>query len=83
MKQLLDRRTWKPKIFHNFKGDDSDGDALIANVALYTSSAPTYLPSADGYIDGGVFANNPSVVALAQAISGKINLMKWHRLTKW
>ncbi len=64
-------RTWKPKIFHNFKGDDSDGDALIANVALYTSSAPTYFPSADGYIDGGVFANNPSVVALAQAISRK------------
>jgi patatin-like phospholipase/acyl hydrolase len=61
--------TWKPKIFHNFKGGDSDGDALIANVALYTSSAPTYFPSADGYIDGGVFANNPSVVALAQAIS--------------
>jgi uncharacterized protein len=62
-------RTWKPKIFHNFKGADSDEDVLIANVALYTSSAPTYFPSADGYIDGGVFANNPSLVALAQAIS--------------
>lgn len=62
-------RTWKPKIFHNFAGPDSDGDARIADVALYTSAAPTYFPSADGYIDGGVFANNPSIVALAQAIS--------------
>jgi patatin-like phospholipase/acyl hydrolase len=62
-------RTWKPKIFHNFSGDDSDGDQLVAKVALYTSSAPTYFPSADGYIDGGVYANNPSIVALAQAIS--------------
>ena len=65
------KRTWKPKIFHNFKGPDSDGDALAANVALYTSAAPTYFPSVDGYIDGGVYANNPSIVALAQAISKK------------
>ncbi|AXI03616.1 patatin-like phospholipase family protein [Aquirhabdus parva] len=65
------QRTWKPKIFHNFKGSDCDDDCLIADVALYTSAAPTYFPSADGYIDGGVFANNPSVVAIAQAISQK------------
>lgn len=62
-------RTWKPKIFHNFSGADTDGEFLAADIALYTSSAPTYFPSADGYIDGGVFANNPSVVALVQAIS--------------
>ena len=61
-------RSWKPKIFHNFPGDDSDGDRLARDVALYTSAAPTYFPSADGYIDGGVFANNPSLCALAQAL---------------
>lgn len=65
------RRTWKPKIFHNFKGSDSDQDVFAADVALYTSSAPTYFPSADGFIDGGVYANNPSIVAVAQAISKK------------
>jgi len=63
------KRTWKPKIFHNFAGNDSDAKFLLSDVALYTSSAPTYFPSADGYIDGGVFANNPSMVALVQAIS--------------
>jgi len=65
------KRTWKPKIFHNFTGSDSDGAARAADVALYTSSSPTYFPSADGYIDGGVFANNPSMVAVAQAISNQ------------
>lgn len=64
-------RTWKPKIFHNYRGTDSDGMMLVSDVALYTSSAPTYFPSADGYIDGGVYANNPSIVALSQAVSSK------------
>jgi patatin-like phospholipase/acyl hydrolase len=60
------QRTWKPKIFHNFPGTDSDGAQLAYKVGLYTSAAPTYFPSEDGYIDGGVFAPNPSMCALAQ-----------------
>ena len=60
------RRTWKPKLFHNFPGPDSDSSLLAYKVGLYTAAAPTYFPSADGYIDGGVYASNPSMCALAQ-----------------
>jgi hypothetical protein len=61
-------RLWKPKFFHNFKGSDSDGREKIADVALRTSAGPTYFPSYQGYVDGGVVANNPAMAALAQAI---------------
>lgn len=61
-------RMWKPKFFHNFEGADSDGQEKIGDVALRTSAAPTYFPAYQGYVDGGVVANNPAMSALAQAI---------------
>ena len=71
--QALDpsSRTWNPKFFHNFLGDDSDGDSLAVDVAMSTSAAPTYFPSYGVYIDGGVIANNPSMAAIAQALDGR------------
>ena len=64
-------RTWRPKIFHNYPGEGSDGGESAMSVALRTSAAPTYFPTVDGYVDGGVFANNPSMVALAQALDSR------------
>jgi hypothetical protein len=60
------QRRWKAKFFHNFPGSDSDGEMPVYKVALYTSAAPTYFPAVDGYIDGGVAANNPALAAVAQ-----------------
>jgi patatin-like phospholipase/acyl hydrolase len=67
-----DPRCWKPKLFHNYPGPDSDGKELVRKVALYTSAAPTYFPSVDGFIDGGVYANNPAMCALAQTQDNRI-----------
>jgi uncharacterized protein len=67
-----EKRRWKPKLFHNFPGADSDGAMLAWKVGLYTSAAPTYFPTADGYVDGGVFANNPAMCALAQTQDARI-----------
>lgn len=61
-------RRWKAKFFHNFPGEDSDGDQRLVDVALRSSAAPTYFPTYQGFIDGGVVANNPSMCALAQAL---------------
>ncbi len=62
-----EKRSWAPKFFHNFSGSDSDGHEYIKNIALYTTAAPTYFPTINGYIDGAVIANNPSMAALTQA----------------
>lgn len=37
-------------------------------VGLCASAAPTYFPSFEGFIDGAVYAANPSMCALAQAL---------------
>ncbi len=65
------RRTWKAKFFHNYPNDDSDSSELAVDVALRTSAAPTYFPIVDGFVDGGVIANNPAMCALAQALDPK------------
>ena len=61
--------TWKPKFFHNFSGDDSDGAQNAVDVIMRSSSAPIYFPVYQGFVDGGVAANNPSMCAFTQAVS--------------
>ena len=38
---------------------------LVWKVARYTSAAPMYFTECDNYMDGGVLANNPSLLAWA------------------
>ncbi len=66
-----DPRSWKLKVFHNFEGLDSDASEGIVDVGLRTSAAPTFFPTVDGYADGGVVVNNPSMVAVAQALDSR------------
>lgn len=62
-------QTWKAKFFHNYPGLDSDGAQKAIDVIMRSSAAPTYFPIYEGFVDGGVVANNPSVCALAQAMN--------------
>src|SRR5262249_5101574 len=67
-------RTWKAKFFHNFPLDNNgeanpDVTERALDVIMRSSAAPTYFPIYQGYVDGGVVANNPGMCALAQAIN--------------
>jgi len=58
---------WKPKFFHNYTDSSGDSEHILSDVVLRSAAAPIYFPTYQGYIDGGVSANNPSTCALAQA----------------
>ena len=62
-------RRWKPKVFHNYPGPESDGNTTAIDAVMRSSAAPTYFPIYQGFVDGAVVANNPSMCAVAQAIS--------------
>lgn len=72
----FDLRRWCPKFFDR----DHDGERRLVDVALATSSAPTFFPAhgwADGkdvtcYADGGLFANNPADSAIAFARAKRV-----------
>ncbi len=68
------RRSWKTKVYHNYNGDDSDGDELVVDVALKTSAAPTFFPTYEHFCDGVVVANNPALIGVCQALDRRTGL---------
>lgn len=69
-------RTWKAKVFHNTGSpDEPDLNERVVDVLMRSSSPPIGYPiyqaikeRGSGYVDGGLYANNPSMVGLAQAL---------------
>lgn len=64
--KLSKEKRWQPHIFHNYT--DIDGSAYLIDAALSSSAAPLYFASYQGYVDGGVFAANPSMTSLCLAL---------------
>lgn len=63
----------RPSIFKKpFGHYHRDGRFTMMDVALATSAAPTFLPAVaiegDQYVDGGIFNNNPSMIAYTEAM---------------
>lgn len=47
--------------------DDQYKDLSVSEVVLRSMSAPVYFESHSGFVDGGMYADNPSIAALAAA----------------
>jgi patatin-like phospholipase/acyl hydrolase len=63
-------RVWKDDHHPQLTGG---GDQLVWKVAAATSAAPTFfapvqLGAADSHADGGIWANNPALVGIAEAV---------------
>jgi uncharacterized protein len=63
----------EPFFFKRWKArQDPDWDWSVEDAALSTAAAPTYFPSHEvagrALVDGGVFAANPTVAAIAEAL---------------
>ena len=60
---------WKPKVFYNFPGEEPDRELYVKDVAYGAASPPTVRPVVNGITDGGFFADDPSINAIAKIVS--------------
>lgn len=66
------RRRWQAKLFHNLPGPQANSDLLARRAALYSSAVPAVFATADGYVDGGVFAANPALCSLTLSLDAAV-----------
>ncbi|MHA7101410.1 CBASS cGAMP-activated phospholipase [Roseivirga pacifica] len=73
---LTDGKPWVIKYDHKEHKLSRDNKTKYVDAALATSAAPTYFPLAElnvynnkQFIDGGVWANNPTLVGLIEALA--------------
>jgi len=62
-------RSMKLVIAHNLTEDEETSNMLAKDIIMKTTAAPTYFPSYQECIDGGVYAHEPSSLAITLAIS--------------
>lgn len=61
-------RRWAVRLFHTLDPLISDTSLQIVDALLRSGSSPVVNPVYQGYADGGLFANNPSLCAVTAAL---------------
>ncbi len=59
----------RPRIYQNIDRTDADSRESVLDVARRTSALPLFLPVYQGHVDGALFANNPTMCAIATAMA--------------
>ncbi|XP_062094759.1 patatin-like protein 3 [Humulus lupulus] len=89
-----DIKKLSPVVFSSYEVDNGNEelDALLSDICISTSAAPTYLPAYQFFnkntefnmIDGGVAANNPTAAAITEVVKkrAKVHLEKGKRKGK-
>lgn len=60
-------RRWSMRLFHTLDPLFPDTELNVVDAVVRSGSAPIMSPTYQGYADGGLFANNPSLCALTAA----------------
>lgn len=64
---------WRPGLLTNIPRMqglvDPDLPLTLHDTLMWSTAAPVYFPIENGYIDGGVFANNPSLCAMTRSLA--------------
>jgi patatin-like phospholipase/acyl hydrolase len=53
-------RSWEPRLFTNLSASEEENEELASDIVMRTTAAPTYFPSYQSYVDGGMFAHDPA-----------------------
>lgn len=61
-------KSWEPIFFNNLSKNNTM-DILARDAILASSAAPTYFPSYNNHIDGGVVANSPTAISILTTLS--------------
>ncbi len=60
-------RRWTIRLIHTLDEDFPDNHMSVVNAVMSSGASPIVSPIYNGHVDGGLFANNPSMCALATA----------------
>jgi patatin-like phospholipase/acyl hydrolase len=64
-----ERRSWRPRALSNLAVDHGAYlDDLLVDIAMRSAAAPVMWPVFQGFVDGGMFANDPSMLALTRVL---------------